>query len=302
MPLPDFTVRELPQSQTERINLGDLHAEEPEVVGIVWWIVAFTCLFQSLHHIPVTAMQYLLNFLGGLFSLLGKRSPFISEIAKVFPRTLFLRDKFLLQKVAYPTITNYVVCRNCNALYLYADAYAVDHAQRILSKVCVKCSSSTTLLLEIVTKDKNKRLYPYLSYPYCSVIQALKNLVKKPGFIAACEIQWNQKSSPNKILCDISDGSIWNSIKLEDGTPFFSLPNNYGMILNVDWFQPFKHRSYSVGVVYLAILNLPRDIRYKMENIIVVGIIQGPFEPKGNINSYLAPLACDRTQSTMERS
>ena len=60
--------------------------------------------------------------------------------------------------------------------------------------------------------------------------------------------------------------------------------------INVDWFQPFKHVTDSVGVMYLSILNLPRSEPYKSENIILCGIIPGPVEPKNTINSYLYPL------------
>ena len=51
--------------------------------------------------------------------------------------------------------------------------------------------------------------------------------------------------------------------------------------------------KYSVGVIYLVILNLPREERYKLENIIVVGIIPGPNETKKNVNSFLVPLMED---------
>lgn len=36
--------------------------------------------------------------------------------------------------------------------------------------------------------------------------------------------------------------------------------------------------------------NLPRSVRYKIENIILIGIIPGPKEPKYTINSFLRPL------------
>lgn len=45
-----------------------------------------------------------------------------------------------------------------------------------------------------------------------------------------------------------------------------------------------------MGVLYLVIENLPRAHRYKLENIIIVGCIPGPKEPKKNINTYLRPL------------
>ena len=40
----------------------------------------------------------------------------------------------------------------------------------------------------------------------------------------------------------------------------------------------------------MVVNNLPRKIRYKRENIIIVGIIPGPKEPKLTINSFLKPL------------
>ena len=65
------------------------------------------------------------------------------------------------------------------------------------------------------------------------------------------------------------------------------------LMLNCDWFQPFKHTQFSVGVLYFAIENLPRDIRFERENILVVGIIPGPSEPKMCINTYLKPIIDD---------
>ena len=58
----------------------------------------------------------------------------------------------------------------------------------------------------------------------------------------------------------------------------------------MDWFQPFKCKVYSLGAIYLTIQNLPRSLRYKPENILLVGIMPGPKEASSNINSYLRPL------------
>ena len=43
-------------------------------------------------------------------------------------------------------------------------------------------------------------------------------------------------------------------------------------------------------MIYLVVLNLPREERHKPENVSLVGIIPGPHEPKGTMNSYLCPL------------
>lgn len=61
-------------------------------------------------------------------------------------------------------------------------------------------------------------------------------------------------------------------------------------MLNVDWFRPQKHSPGSVAVLSLMLLSLPRHERYKLENIIVVGILPGPSEPKLTANTFLEPL------------
>ena len=45
--------------------------------------------------------------------------------------------------------------------------------------------------------------------------------------------------------------------------------------------------------MYLVIQNLPCSERYKFENVILVGMIPGPKEPKRDINTYLGPLVDD---------
>ena len=59
------------------------------------------------------------------------------------------------------------------------------------------------------------------------------------------------------------------------------------------FFQPYKHIQYSVTVIYITILNLPRAIRSKQENTILVGLIPGSHEPHHDINPSLEPFAED---------
>ena len=88
----------------------------------------------------------------------------------------------------------------------------------------------------------------------------------------------------------VYDGLVWNRFQNVSGQPFLELPNSLGLILNVDWFNPYKHIQYSVGMIYLVIGNLPRSERYKLENVIIVGVIPGPNEPKKHMNTFLEPL------------
>ena len=104
-----------------------------------------------------------------------------------------------------------------------------------------------------------------------------------------CEM-WRNRKVPNGFLADIFDGRVWKEWQVINGEPFLSAPRNFAFMLNVDWFQPFKHSLYSVGALYLVLMNLPRSERFKPENVFLVGVIPGPHEPKLSINTYLQPL------------
>ena len=100
-------------------------------------------------------------------------------------------------------------------------------------------------------------------------------------------------NSSNDMLSSVYDGNVWKESLDVNNKLFVDGQYHYGFILNLDWFQPYKHLSYSVGVIYLSVFNLPSHIRYADANTLLVGILPGPNEPKGTINSYLEPLVND---------
>ncbi|OAD71072.1 hypothetical protein PHYBLDRAFT_148290 [Phycomyces blakesleeanus NRRL 1555(-)] len=67
------------------------------------------------------------------------------------------------------------------------------------------------------------------------------------------------------------------------------------LTLNIDWFQPFNGVTYSCGAIYLSINNLPREERYKKENVILAGLMPGPKEAKTRacVCTALFLVACD---------
>lgn len=85
------------------------------------------------------------------------------------------------------------------------------------------------------------------------------------------------------------DADIWRLHK-----DFVSDPCSYLIALNVDWFTVFD--NYSVGAIYGVILNLPREIRMKPHNLMLLGVMPGPCEATLNINSYLRPIVQDLLQ------
>ena len=45
-----------------------------------------------------------------------------------------------------------------------------------------------------------------------------------------------------------------------------------------------------MGAIYSTIMNLPRQLRFRQENVMFIGLIPGPKEPKRDINPFLVPL------------
>ena len=69
---------------------------------------------------------------------------------------------------------------------------------------------------------------------------ALENLTARPKFIELCN-QWLKDSKDNLIL-DVTDGKVWKSL-VSLLSPNRIPTNVLGILVNVDWFQPFKHVS-----------------------------------------------------------
>ena len=82
-----------------------------------------------------------------------------------------------------------------------------------------------------------------------------------------------------------------NSFFSINGSPFGADNRSIGLMMNIDWVQPFKNRNdYSVCVIYFVLLNLPGKTRFKAENVIVAGFIPTfKKEPNSN-NSFLEPI------------
>ncbi len=45
---------------------------------------------------------------------------------------------------------------------------------------------------------------------------------------------------------------------------FFDSIYNVGLMMNADWFKPFKRSEYKVAAIMLTVLNSPRKEQFKM--------------------------------------
>lgn len=76
----------------------------------------------------------------------------------------------------------------------------------------------------------------------------------------------------------------------------------FAFALHVDFFNPegmrIRGARTSSGIISMACLNLPINIRYKPENMYLAGIIAGPKQPSlENLNHYIRPLVQDLASS-----
>src|SRR5207245_8139032 len=126
-------------------------------------------------------------------------------------------------------------------------------------------------------------IQPELFFPYAGIREQLATMFRRKGFKNSLR-HWANRSGFDDILTDIYDGRVWKTFKgtNDEISPNFFRPevadSHFGLMLNLDWCQPFDGTSHSTGVLYAAICNLPRDIRFNRENLLMIIILPLPNE------------------------
>lgn len=232
---------------------------------LVLWIVHFLAVLQRKCNLTKTAVALLLQFLKIFFTVLARIAPALSDINKHFPPTIYQMEKLL--GINEEALIRYVVCSKCYSVYNYNDCITEAGSTQV-ARLCRFQSSNFgqpcngTLLKRVeLAKNKNVVLYPIKVYCYIPLQYYLSALLKRPGFHELCE-HWKKDSSSVGLYRDVYDGKIWKEFLCFGGKSFLADPFTYGLMLNIDWFKPCKHIEYSVGAVYLTIMNLPRSVRF----------------------------------------
>ena len=263
------------------------------------WLTGFLLLLQARHFIPDAAMNALLKFIGVLLRVLGRLSPLVASVALAIPTSVYRLRQTAKNSIDF---TRYVVCPKCHKLYTFSDCVTVSGEQRS-SKTCTyicfpnhphsrhRTHECGQILMKTIQFTSTRRiLYPFKVFPYRSLVSSLQDLLVRPQFADLCQ-HWKSRSA-HTTFDDVYDGKVWKEFQFVGGENFLAGTEtlSLGLMINVDWFQPYKHTTYSVGVVYLTVMNLPRSLRFKRQNVILVGILPGPSEPKHDINAYIEPL------------
>ena len=196
---------------------------------------------------------------------------------------------------------NMFVAPTCHAIYPYDQCVIKPLNGQASSKCCNfvrfpnhphakhRNPCDTVLMKKVKSSTSNVILYPKLIYCYKSITKSLQEMFFRSDFSTKCEAWRTRICQDTAIYCDVYDGGIWKDFQVPNGVPFLSLPNNLTLQVNVDWFNPFSHTQHSEGVIYITVMNLPRQDRFLQENYILVGVIPGSKEPSLHINSFLKP-------------
>jgi hypothetical protein len=250
--------------------------------------------FRSSYNIPNTAIDDLIKFI----KIVLKECKSIDH--ESFPTSLYMLRKSL---GLIDRFTQFAACQKCYKLY-NKEAVMSENSSIITKCSHVEFPNSTTKrskqcqtpLGKKISLNNSISIVPELVYPVSSIQQQLSSMFKRPGFEELLR-HWTNRSVIDNVLSDIYDGQIWQNFKesSQQGSNNFFRPemadSHLGLMLNLDWFQPYDGVSHSTGVIYATICNLPRDIRFKRENILILGILPGPNEASlHRINHYLSPI------------
>ena len=256
--------------------------------------------FRTLVGISRQAGDLLIMFLHAMLSTIYSKPD--------FPKTI---DSAVNSFLLSGRLHYYAVCEQCHCLYkpilnrgrkspIYPPA--CSNIPSLGSEPC-----GATLLEDVAVGDeyvkRPKKLFAYHDFKdYLYALDSREDLRKLMD--KACDDAFQSVQNRSSIISDIFQGDFFRTFKApNDNTLFIDRPPNegrYAFSCNLDFFNVeglrLRGASTSCGILAMACMNLPIDIRYKSENMYVAGIIPGPREPNlEEINHYLKPLVDDLT-------
>ena len=221
-----------------------------------------------------------------------------------FPNSLYLARKALGLTDKFQS---FVACPKCHKLYDKNEVKEFCQNDRLSVMKCrhVEFPNSTSRKTKLCNTDLSKQIKllggkienkAVLIYPFVRIQDQLKAMYCRPEFENLLR-HWANRQQFDNILSDVYDGQVWRNFKdtNEEGSPNFFradvADSHLGLMLNLNWFQSFDGTIHSTRVIYMAICNLLRDIRFKPENMLILSLLPEPNEVSlHKINHYLIPI------------
>ena len=295
----EFNAEFLENKSSSANDCANSEVHKEKVIALTHWITICMTYFMCAVNLTNNSVEAFLQLLKGVLIACARICPVLAPLINMCPSTFYqllsatnnVKDRFL----------KHVVCPKCHSVFDYSECILIESGKNV-SKTCdyvefplhrhaskrQKCG--TILLKDVILKNEKRTLCPRKMYCMKPIKQWLIEFLDRPTFYDDCE-KWRNRNDEVGYYRDMYDGRVWKGFMKYKGQPFLEEPGRYGIIMNVDWYQCFKHSSYSVGVIYACIINLPREIRYRKENVMVLGIIPGPSEPNAQqLQFYLEPI------------
>lgn len=211
--------------------------------------------------------------------------------------------KIIAQLDLEPDTHKYLMCPTCYKLYKYGSEHELP-----LSCTDAKIPNGQICDTPLFRKKSvfgQMRFVPVRTFLYHDMKQWFGRMLCRPGMEQVMD-EYPNKLKPqlrNGELRDIWDANALRHFTFSDGEGFY--PRNlekpesrYAFSLCMDSYNPYQSKAagkqVSATAMYMACLNLPPLLRYRPENIYLVGIIPGPGKPSiDEINHVLSPLVGD---------
>ncbi len=274
------------------------------VTSAISTLILVLLIWQTAFNISENAMEYLIGYLKYFFTQIGQSDATCLGVVSSFPPSLYLCKKHVGFSPK-DEFKKFVVCSDpdCNALYPLDECFRMVNGKPVPRRCSrriekyTKCTKTCDNPLLEANVMRNGGVYHVPKKVYCQndIGTQIERILSRPGYERYCQ-EWRDRETNPDTYTDIYDGQLWEDVQ---GYGFLESDYDMALLMNFDFFQPYKNRSKSVGVIYLALLNLPRSIRYHSSNMIVAGIIPSlehidskgktRHEPK-SMNNFLQPL------------
>ena len=229
-------------------------------------------------------LKILYTFLNALHVLL--RIDILERVIEIFPSSIYKAKKILqINSIGFE---RYMACPKCHQLtkiekdtlnsqleeWICQNIKYPHHPHKSRRTPC-----GTEMIKTMLSIDGGKRyMYPLQVFCRQTIQSGLENLLNRPDILKALHDKNSTQRREDDIMLDITDGDVWLNFRDVNGNLFRNDKRNIGVILNLDWFQPFSNCEHSIGALYLALVNLNGELRY-LKGHIILGIISGAKEP-----------------------
>ena len=280
--------------EEEESDRQEEHIKAAEDKDFIRWISLILLRLKLSYNLSNSIFLIFLNLIYFIFWVI--RHP----LHLLFPKTINNLETIANLKVLNKTII-FAVCPNpkcsslCQMNNISFERNGVLRPALCRNKIYGK-RCNTELSFERKLSFGKTKMVAYKTYPFLPPSEWIKTFFTQEEFLQLIRKRPEPSTTEYR---DIWDGRILQAFLMDpaDSTkPLLKNKMNLALLLYLDFFNPFQRAVYSCGAIYMSVLNIPKSQRFKAKWSMLIGLIPGPSEPEGHINTYLTPVVNDLIQ------